>query len=90
MFVKLDSCPHAISEIPQYKNLSWRLDIEVDRRAIRRITEPLFIMKFDTTENSQYLTAQYHDLKHVCETLENALREMKQKHVRRIKKLDKK
>lgn len=76
-----------ISEIPQFKQIEWRLDVEVDKRSIRNITNPIFIMKIDTTKDSQFISAEYHDLKHIAEKLGTALKEIKTQHARRAKKI---
>ena len=71
--------------IPHYKSLEWRLDVEVERRSVRKIMNPKFIMKLETSQDELLMSADYQDLKHCCSVLENALKEIKSNNVRRIK-----
>jgi hypothetical protein len=86
-----------ISAIPQYKDLEWRMEIELDRRNMRQLMRPHFTLNVVTTEqkewgitnekneNNVYMNAEYHDLRHVTDVLGEALKEIKTQHVRRIR-----
>lgn len=74
-----------ITTLPHFQSMEWRLDVEVERRSLRNITKPVFTLKINTTKEEMLLNADYHDLKHCCDVLERALKEIKSTHVRRIK-----
>jgi COMM domain containing 2 len=86
LFRLSNSLSFGISSIPQYKDLEWRLDVEVDRRSIREISNPVFTCKLNTNQGDILFSSQYLDLKHVCDVLEQALKESRSTHVRRIRK----
>lgn len=73
--------------IPKYKSLDWRLDVEIDRKNIRRLANPLYTMLLETTDEQHpiVMNVTYQDLKHCCETLKEALKEVNLVHSRRIK-----
>ncbi|KAL0479354.1 hypothetical protein AKO1_015403 [Acrasis kona] len=101
LFVRADAkTDHlfGISAIPQYKDLEWRMEIELDRRNVRQLVRPHFTLNLKTSEqvefgtrdetnklNNVYMTAEYHDLRHATDVLGEALKEIKTQHVRRIR-----
>jgi hypothetical protein len=46
---------------------------------------PKFIMNLETSQDEILMSADYQDLKHCCNVLETALKEIKSNNVRRIK-----
>jgi hypothetical protein len=83
--IEVNNKNFGVTSIPQFVSCEWRLDIEVDRRNLRQVTNPNFILKVNTTSEEIVLNAQYHDLKHCCSVLDKAIKEIKSTHVRRIK-----
>jgi len=87
-----------ISAVPQYKDLEWRMEIELDRRSARQLMRPQFTLNVITSEQEEWgtkdkekrqnhvlMSAEYHDLRHVTDVLGEALKEIKTQHVRRIR-----
>jgi len=72
---------------PGYRNLEWRLDINVASRALHRQVSPSFLLKLQLDENSVYLETDPVNLIHMTQVLEEALQEMKSRHCRRITRL---
>eukprot|EP01080_Neovahlkampfia_damariscottae_P006156 gene6156-10163_t len=85
ILVKKNETTFGTEFIPHYKSLEWRLDVEVERRNIRKIMNPKFLMKLETSQDELLMSADYQDLKHCCSVLETALKEIKSNNVRRIK-----
>jgi hypothetical protein len=85
ILIKKNETSFGTEFIPHYKSLEWRLDMEVDRRNIRKIMNPKFIMNLETSQDEILMSADYQDLKHCCNVLETALKEIKSNNVRRIK-----
>jgi len=76
-------------EIPAYKNLEWRLDIEIASRSLRRQVNPTYLFKLETENGKgesevQFLQTDVINLKHLVSELENALNESRSGYVRRI------
>eukprot|EP01117_Protostelium_nocturnum_P016808 TRINITY_DN6729_c0_g1_i1.p1 TRINITY_DN6729_c0_g1~~TRINITY_DN6729_c0_g1_i1.p1 ORF type:complete len:200 (-),score=32.85 TRINITY_DN6729_c0_g1_i1:60-659(-) len=75
-------------DLPHYKNLDWRFDVQLSSRSLRNQTEPLFTLCLTIEDGKEskkhYLESDYTNLKHLSEELENALRESKSTHARRI------
>ncbi|XP_064638440.1 COMM domain-containing protein 2-like [Lineus longissimus] len=75
-------------DLPHYKNLEWRLDIQVASRSLRHQTNPIILLKLLTqdgdTEESTVLQTDPVNLIHMTNVLENALQELKSAHCRRI------
>lgn len=84
-YSELNKKEFGITSLPHFQSLEWRLDVEVERRSLRSLTKPVFTLKINTTKEDLVLNADYHDLKHCCDVLERALKEVKSTHVRRIK-----
>jgi hypothetical protein len=85
ILIKKNETSYGTEFIPHYKSLEWRLDMEIDRRNIRKIMNPKFIMNLETSQDELLMSADYQDLKHCCNVLETALKEIKSNNVRRIK-----
>jgi len=79
-------------ELPHYINLDWRLDIKLASRCMHDQVQPTFIFKLDTLEQnetkSQYLQADFTNLKHLHEQLSDALSEMQATYARRIRRMN--
>jgi hypothetical protein len=76
-------------DLPHYRDLEWRLDIQLASRSMRHQVEPLMTLKLHTTEPDhrervQVLQTDPANLLHLTRTLENALKEMNTAHCRRI------
>jgi len=75
-------------DLPHYVNLDWRLDVQLASRTVKSQLNPVFMLRLDTTTNgepqSQFLEADYSNLKHLCDELETALKEIKSAYCRRI------
>jgi len=73
-------------DLPSYDGVDWRLDIQMGSRASHNQMTPIYIIKLKTKnpENTIYLQTDYANLKHTCQMLENALKEMRSSHYRRI------
>jgi len=79
--------------MPQYHSLEWRLDIQLGSRSVRNQTEPLFLLKLNTTNTTEdsntptstrYLQTDFVNLKNLTTELESALQEIKSGHCRRL------
>lgn len=77
-------------DLPHYGHLAWRLDIQLATRSLRSQMSPIFVLQLDTLQNGvrtrHYLQADYSNLKHLCDELELALKEMKTPHCSRIRR----
>ena len=75
-------------EVPHYRNLEWRFDVELASRSLHRQTNPVILMKLDTKEGEKSLTEILQtdpvNLVHLTTMLESAMQEMKTAHCRRI------
>ena len=76
-------------ELPNYKNLDWRLDIEIASRSLRGQINPIYLLKMETEGSdgevqSNLLQTDVVNLKHIVQELENALSESKSGYARRI------
>lgn len=73
--------------LPKYQNLSWRLDIELDKKSLRQAKpNATYLLHLQLQDQSQrLLSAQYHDLVHITSQLEVALKEVNSLHVRRVR-----
>eukprot|EP01027_Heterolobosea_sp_BB2_P014193 GEZU01020416.1.p2 GENE.GEZU01020416.1~~GEZU01020416.1.p2 ORF type:complete len:213 (-),score=38.59 GEZU01020416.1:1167-1772(-) len=76
--------------LPQYKDLQWRLDVEMASRTMRSIINPTFMLKLDIQNGeevqSQLLETNYTNLRNICTSLENALKDVNAQHARRIRR----
>jgi len=74
--------------LPHYRNLDWRLEVQLASRTLHNQLEPTFTLCFHTEENGEkrthYLQTDYVNLKHVAEELEVALKEIKSPYCRRL------
>eukprot|EP01091_Cochliopodium_minus_P018203 TRINITY_DN7309_c1_g1_i1.p1 TRINITY_DN7309_c1_g1~~TRINITY_DN7309_c1_g1_i1.p1 ORF type:complete len:202 (-),score=77.20 TRINITY_DN7309_c1_g1_i1:97-702(-) len=76
-------------ELPNYKNLDWRLDVEISSRSLRGQVTPIYLLKMeleDSNDNvqSNLLQTDVVNLKHIVSELENALSESKTGYARRL------
>eukprot|EP00164_Ancoracysta_twista_P003480 GFYU01004642.1.p1 GENE.GFYU01004642.1~~GFYU01004642.1.p1 ORF type:complete len:207 (-),score=41.24 GFYU01004642.1:31-651(-) len=75
--------------LKSYKDLEWRLDIDIASRSLRSQVEPRFLLNLQTedgdgAQQSELLQADYQSLRNVCSELETALAELKVTHTRRV------
>ncbi|XP_067014614.2 COMM domain-containing protein 2 [Anabrus simplex] len=82
-------------ELPHYKNLEWRFEVQVASRALHHQVTPLITMKLsletkgpDLISTTQNLCLQTDptNLVHMTQVLEEALAEAKSQHTRRIQR----
>ena len=75
-------------EVPHYRNLEWRFDVELASRSLHRQINPVILMKLDTKAGEKSLTEILQtdpvNLVHLTTMLESAMQEMKTAHCRRI------
>lgn len=75
-------------QVPHYRNLEWRFDVELASRSLHRQTNPVILMKLNTKSGDQTQTDVLQtdpvNLFHLTSVLENAMQEMKTAHCRRI------
>ncbi|PRP79153.1 COMM domain-containing protein 2 isoform 2 [Planoprotostelium fungivorum] len=75
-------------DLPHYKDLNWRFDVQLSSRSLRNQVTPLFTLCFNIEDNGEtkkyYVESDYTNLKHLADELDNALRETKSTHSRRI------
>ncbi|KAG8201824.1 hypothetical protein JTE90_027304 [Oedothorax gibbosus] len=75
-------------DVPQYKNLEWRLDVQIASRSLRRAMEPTLLLRLQLEKeeetNDVILEADPSNVLHMTEVLEQALQEAKSQHCRRI------
>jgi len=75
--------------VPCYKDLEWRLDIQLATRSVRHQVEPLVTLKLHTVDSGQQNTVHLLqtdpvNLLHLTRTLETALHELNTSHCKRI------
>jgi hypothetical protein len=74
----------------RYKDLTWRLDVELARRNMHVVTEPKFMLRLDVTkqdtrlEESYHLQADYANMKRLNTELSRALKEAETVHCQRL------
>lgn len=77
---------------PHYKDLEWRLDVQVASRSLRQLVEPTYKLKLRTQakgigakeEEPVVMEADYASLKHLTTELASALQEANSYHQRRL------
>jgi hypothetical protein len=76
--------------LPYFRDMDWRLDIELASRSLHKQAKPVFVMKLNTIQNgdvkSQHLQTDYTNLKHIREELEAALEELNEPYVKRVER----
>lgn len=77
------------TKLPHYHDLDWRLDLQLGSRCLMNKVQPKFMLELKTKdsdgeEKKQVLAADYSNLKHMCDELESAIKEAKNKHCNRI------
>mmetsp|Transcript_34893 Transcript_34893/g.44761 ORF Transcript_34893/g.44761 Transcript_34893/m.44761 type:complete len:210 (-) Transcript_34893:393-1022(-) len=78
---------HQGFQLPRYKDFGWRLDIEVSRRAVRHICEPLYTLRLDLAnpgQESLLFESDYANLKNLENQIDAALAELKTTHCQRL------
>jgi len=91
---KIQAClQHMVIHLPSYRDLDWRLDMELSSRTLHNRMEPHFIAKLETLDagtsgatTQQFLEIDYAHLKMLCATLEEALEENSSVHVKRMQR----
>jgi len=74
-------------QLPEYRSLDWRLDVQVASRSMRQQTQPVYILKLElsgTESGSIMLQSDLSNLKFLTKELENALNESKTGYFSRI------
>ncbi|KAK6196403.1 hypothetical protein SNE40_001635 [Patella caerulea] len=75
-------------DLPHYRNLEWRFDVQLASRSLRRQTTPLILFKLHTEsygeQESHILQTDPVNLVHLTKVLDEALQEMKSPYCRRI------
>jgi len=74
-------------KLPDYKSLEWRLDVQVASRALKQQAEPIVTMKLSLGGHEPAVHALQTDpstLQHMTSELEQALKEMRTPHYRRV------
>lgn len=75
-------------QVPHYRNLEWRFDVELASRSLHRQTNPVILMKLNTKSGDEshtdVLQTDPVNLVHLTTELESAMQEMKTAHCRRI------
>ncbi|XP_063224041.1 COMM domain-containing protein 2-like isoform X2 [Bacillus rossius redtenbacheri] len=70
---------------PHYRDLEWRLDVQLGSRALRQQVTPLVTMKLSLDSGRQVcLQTDPVNLAHAAEVLEGALLESRSQHSRRV------
>eukprot|EP00761_Pharyngomonas_kirbyi_P000697 gb/GECH01000697.1/.p1 GENE.gb/GECH01000697.1/~~gb/GECH01000697.1/.p1 ORF type:complete len:204 (+),score=58.04 gb/GECH01000697.1/:1-612(+) len=78
-------------DIPEYISLQWRLDVEVASRQNYVKSNPSYIMQLDLKRSSSneteshFLQSDIGTLKHMCSTLEDALKDLETPYARKIR-----
>merc|ERR1711934_435406 len=70
-------------EAPHYRNMHWRLDIQVGSKSVRNTVEPTFLMRIDAEDaekgmQSHHLEMDFANLEHMYQELDAALQAAKQ------------
>ncbi|XP_044020786.1 COMM domain-containing protein 2 [Aphidius gifuensis] len=80
-------------KLPQYHNMEWRFEVQVASRLVPSQIIPTMTLDFelkntDSTDKIEHVTLQTDapNLLHLCQVIENAIKEGKSQHVRKIKK----
>eukprot|EP00939_MAST-03C_sp_MAST-3C-sp1_P001606 g1606.t1 len=81
-----------VIHLPEFKELDWRLDMEISKRTLHSRMEPHFMMQLDTINpgrgkgtSRRYLEVDYAHLKMLHASLKAAVAERDSVHVQRMK-----
>lgn len=76
------------NKILTYKNIDWRIDVKLATRSIRNIIEPEIVLKLDLEKDKQIeslvLQTDPLNLKHLADSLDEALSEIRTNYCRRV------
>jgi len=75
--------------LPHYSSVDWRLDLQIASRCYMGDVKPMFLLELETEDSNHkqhvhVLESDFANLRHVCEELEVAVKEVKNKHCNRI------
>lgn len=70
-----------------YLDLKWRLETQVASRKQKDLIQPRYLFSLETTDKEPitFQVKEYSDLKRITEKLDNALKDLKTTHAKRIK-----
>eukprot|EP00824_Muranothrix_gubernata_P026291 TRINITY_DN909_c0_g1_i1.p3 TRINITY_DN909_c0_g1~~TRINITY_DN909_c0_g1_i1.p3 ORF type:complete len:120 (+),score=19.82 TRINITY_DN909_c0_g1_i1:300-659(+) len=74
-------------DLPHYTDLEWKLEVQLASRCLRQQAQPRFVLKLGTdgtAPQSFLLQADVANLRHLGTELEDALKELRKAHARRI------
>eukprot|EP00744_Colponema_vietnamica_P022282 GILI01031990.1.p1 GENE.GILI01031990.1~~GILI01031990.1.p1 ORF type:complete len:201 (+),score=18.98 GILI01031990.1:69-671(+) len=82
---------NTVTKFVEYRDLTWRLDMQVGTRSTPRCMNPMFLLKLDVTDidnqpQSFMLQSDFANVKNLCSSLEKALQEASSTHARRMMK----
>eukprot|EP00960_Hanusia_phi_P012052 351105-Hanusia_phi.AAC.1 len=78
-------------ELPSFKSIDWRLDVQLGSRCLRGQCSPSLMMKVGVGSGKQMrehlLQAEISDVEKICNDLQAALQEAKSNHARKVTRL---
>eukprot|EP00940_MAST-03C_sp_MAST-3C-sp2_P001317 g1317.t1 len=91
---QIEAClERMVIHLPEYKDLDWRLDMELSKRTLHGRMEPHFTMQLDTLDagrdggvSRRYLEIDFAHLKLLHSSLTAAVKERESVHVERMKR----
>lgn len=75
-----------ISGVPQFKQLRWRLDMQLASRHNHQNHTPTYLMRLETSEKSHDYAMSFESLSHITQTLSHAIKEINSIHTRRFQR----
>ncbi|CAK9232819.1 unnamed protein product [Sphagnum troendelagicum] len=78
-----------LSSVASYRNLNWRLDIQVASRSLQQQSRPSYLLALATSNGVKHMEADFSVLKEVCAQLEAALAESRSAYSRRFQRFNK-
>jgi COMM domain containing 2 len=89
LFIKETLIPQKLNnKILNYKNLDWRIDVKLATRSLRNIVEPEIVLKLDLELDKQLeshvLQTDPLNLRHLADSLDEALNEIRTNYCRRV------
>ena len=74
--------------LPHYKNLNWRLELELSSRCLHHQASPSFLLELETVQSgtpaSRLLQCSFGSMKNMVNQLDTALKELNSSHCRRM------